>query len=127
MGDEPFFWFVAEHRECWSSSPGEPVHTATRELTGQFYRGIRGGMQLFGRGLDVSTGSPAVQQRPADRRERTPVCGAARPNGGLGTITPDGHRCAPWIDCRIGQLELLNGPEVYAQLHAWLGMKDRQA
>jgi len=89
-----FFWFVAEHRECWSSSPGEPVHTATRELTGQFYRGIRGGMQLFGRGLDVSTGSPALQQRPPDRRERTPVCGAAWPNGGLGTITPDGHRQA---------------------------------
>jgi len=36
---------------------GKPVLAATRGLTGQIYRGIRGGMQLFGRGLDVSIGS----------------------------------------------------------------------
>ena len=36
---------------------GKPVHAATRGLTGQIYRGIRGGMRLVGRGLDVSIGS----------------------------------------------------------------------
>jgi pimeloyl-ACP methyl ester carboxylesterase len=41
-----------------SPSPfGKPVHAATRGLTGQIYRGIRGGMRLVGRGLDVSIGS----------------------------------------------------------------------
>jgi hypothetical protein len=36
---------------------GQPVHSATRGLTGQIYRGIRGGMRLAGRGLDASLGS----------------------------------------------------------------------
>ena len=36
---------------------GKPVLATTGGLTGQIYRGIRGGMQLFGRGLDASIGS----------------------------------------------------------------------
>jgi pimeloyl-ACP methyl ester carboxylesterase len=36
---------------------GQPIETATRGLTGQIYRSIRGGMQLVGRGLDASIGS----------------------------------------------------------------------
>jgi pimeloyl-ACP methyl ester carboxylesterase len=36
---------------------GKPVHAATRGLTGQIYRTVRGSMRLVGRGLDVSIGS----------------------------------------------------------------------